>query len=103
MNIFLPGLLAVTLACSHQAHALTPSDYFGNAVASAANGKTIVIDNTTRFVNVNYRDTVTFVLPGRKVTWHFDGISSSLPLSKILELDPAQRDIIVYVASIGDL
>lgn len=103
MKFILPGLLAVTLACSYQAHALTPSDYIGTAVATAASGKTIVIDSNTRFVNVNYRDTVTFVLPGKKVTWHFDGISSSIPLTEIIGLDAAQRDIIVYVASIGDL
>lgn len=102
MKFILPGLLVVTVMCCHPAFALTPSDYFGTAVANGAAGKTIIIDSKTRYVNVNYRDTVTFVLPSKRITWHFDGISTSMPLSKLIGLDRSQPDIVIYVASIGD-
>jgi len=103
MKIILSGLLAATIALSLPVRALTPSDYFGSAVAIAPGNKTIVIDGGTRYVNVNFRDTVTFVFNGRTVAWHFDGISASVPLSKILALDPGQTGIVVYIASTGDL
>lgn len=102
MRFIRTAVLAATFVVSLPAFALTPSDYFGTEVRAATGSRTITIDRHTRYVNVDHRETVTFVLAGKSVSWHFDGISSRFPLSKIVELDASQRDIEIYVAPTVD-
>lgn len=90
---------AIATFASLSAHALTLSDQIGSAAPITAAQRTIVIDASTRAVNVAYGDTVNFISNGKSVTWTFDGIKPVIPLSTLFPADAAAGNVEIYIAS----
>jgi hypothetical protein len=95
-TLFAPLLLATVFA-STSAFALTTSDLYGSAAGPQFTGRTIVIDNTTRYLNVQHGETVTIRNGEQTISWNFDGIDQAFDLAKILPA-ASGRKIEVYVA-----
>ena len=91
-------VLAAATFASLSAQALTLSDLNGSSAASAVAQRTIVVDASTRYVNVNQGDIVTFVNNGMSVTWVFDGIKQAIPLSTLFPANAALGNIEIYIA-----
>jgi hypothetical protein len=107
------SLFAVTLsAASLSAAAAMRADLLGEpvqqptaerAVVTAVPGRTIEINGTTKWVNVNHGEVVRFVSNGREFTWYFDGVSQPRPFD-MAEIAPAGflgQGVKVYVGA-GD-
>lgn len=96
-NFFAPLMLATLLAGSSiAAYAFSPADQYGSSAVVGFSGRTIVIDSHTRYINVMHGETVTIRNGETSITWYFDGIGSSFPLSKIMPT--AGPAVEVYVA-----
>lgn len=93
-------LAAAASMGAHAAGMAQPSDY-GAAVAAQNAGKTIVLTASTKWVNVNDGDTVTFVRDGKMFTWHVDTLrgADDFKLSAIAPKDLMADNVEVYVAS----
>ncbi len=85
---------------SASSFAITKYDLLGTStpMASSPAQRTILVDSGTRWINVNYGETVRFVLPGageeNSFTWRFDGLGNQVQLS---ELFPGAAQIPIYV------
>lgn len=92
--------LAIAAACfaSLPASALSIADQYGSAIPASAgvNQRRVSIDAKLRYVNVNRGDVVSFSDGKTMLTWVFDGVSTSFPLSTIFPGMGAER-IEVYV------
>ncbi|MFL6710046.1 MAG: CzcE family metal-binding protein [Massilia sp.] len=94
---FAPFALATVLAASSvAAHAVTMSDEYGSAATGGVSNRTIVVDGSTRYINVMHGETVTIRNGDASVTWYFDGIAGAFSLSKILPA--ASPAVEIYVA-----
>jgi len=104
---FVPTVIALTLSvASLAAVAAQPrADLFGEPVSTADARRVIVINDNTKWVNVNHRDVVKFVVQGREFAWAFDGMpSGSFDLNQIAPAGTLARTVEVYVAPTdGDL
>lgn len=72
----------------------------GNAVQAAAATRTVAIMSTTKSVNVNQGDAVTFDVAGQTFTWLFDTLRSgtSFDLAEIAPHGLDVQRVRVYVA-----
>ena len=97
MKTLYAPLLIATLFASASAFALTVADEYGSAAGAVHTQRTIVIDASTRHVNVQHGETVTIRDGDLMINWTFDGIAPAFDLSTIL---PAAMDhkVEVYVA-----
>jgi hypothetical protein len=95
-TLFAPLLLATAFA-SASAFALTAADQYGSAAGAQFTQRTIVIDSTTRYVNVMHGETVTIREDDKAINWYFDGIGPVFDLSKIMPSASAGHPIRVYV------
>lgn len=97
-TIVAPMLLASLFAgASASAFALTSADQYGSAAGSQFTQRTIVIDGSTRYLNVQHGETITIRDGDTTISWHFDGIDGAFDLSKILPAASGQK-VEVYVA-----
>lgn len=95
-----PLFIAVAFASS-SAYALTTADQYGSAVNPQFTQRTIVVDASTRYVNVKHGETVTIQDGDQSVSWNFDGLRPSFMLSTILPAAAAvktRKPVQVYVA-----
>ncbi len=102
MKPFVPTVIALTLSvASLAAGAVQPPrpDLFGEPVSAAEARRVIVIDDNTKWVNVNHREVVKFVVQGREFAWAFDGMpSGSFDLNQIAPAGTLARTVRVYIA-----
>jgi hypothetical protein len=79
--------------------AVTKADLSGSPAPTAAATRTVHLDGGLRWLNVNYGETVRFVVPetGEQKTfaWRFDGIDHRVKLSEILPV--AASSMTIYV------
>jgi len=102
-NHLAPMLLAtagatIVAASSAGAFALTDADHYGVAANARFTQRTIVIDDSTRWVNVMHGETVTIRKGDTAIAWYFDGLDSAFALSKILPAADGGKPVEVYVA-----
>jgi hypothetical protein len=97
MNTIAKLLFAATLTLGTSAFAATPADLYGSAVTPAFTQRTIVIDATTRHVNVKHGEIVTFVNGANRVSWLFDGVQPSVALATIFPAAGTAASVQVYV------
>ena len=95
------GVLAAAIAAA-PSYAFTQADQLGErAPDEAMPDRVISVDSGTRWVNVNYGETVKFIVKGangeQSFAWHFDGIGEDLTLSAIDPDANLGRDIKIYV------
>ena len=78
----------------------TSADY-GYAALTAPVDCTIVVDASTKVVNVTNGETVEFKIDGQSVRWHFDTFHNEavLDLSKIAPQAAQATSVRVYVAA----
>jgi len=91
-------MVASALFASTSAFALTAADEYGSPAPVQASQRTIVVDGSTRYVNVKQGETVTIRTGDTSISWYFDGILPVFPLSKILPIPAAGKPVQVYVA-----
>ena len=96
MKIVSALALAAAFTVSASAFALTPSDLYGSPASGAAASRQVTVDSHTRYVNVKHGDVVTFTNGAQTVTWYFDGIDNTIPLSTIFPAADAQG-VQIYV------
>jgi hypothetical protein len=92
-----PVVIAALLA-SANVLALSLSDQYGSAAGPGFTGRTINVDGRTRYINVQRGETVTIRDGAHVVSWHFDGLNATFPLSKILPAAADEHPVRVYVA-----
>jgi len=104
-TLVLPLLLAGAAFASTSAQAIPrthAADYYGTLDINAAPnaGRTIKIDDHTRYVNVTDGDTVRFEVGGQSFTFTFDAWNSvnSLELSAIAPAGVSVPKVRIYVA-----
>lgn len=97
IGTIVPILIAALLA-SANVLALSLSDQYGSAAGPGFTGRTITVDGTTRYINVQRGETVTIRDGDQVVSWRFDGLNATFPLSKILPAAANERPVRVYVA-----
>ena len=101
MKPFVPTVIALTLSvASLAAGAVQPRpDLFGEPVSTTDAQRVIVVDDNTKWVNVNHREVVKFVVQGREFAWAFDGMpSGSFDLNQIAPAGTLARTVRVYIA-----
>ncbi|NML60067.1 CzcE family metal-binding protein [Massilia sp. RP-1-19] len=78
----------------------TGADY-GYVALTAPVDRTIVIDASTKVVNVTNGETVEFKIDGQSIRWHFNTFhrESVLDLSKIVPQAAQAANVRVYVAA----
>lgn len=101
MKALIAPLFVSVLFASASAFAITPSDQYGEAVATNAVQRTVIVDSTTRYINVAHGETVTIRDGDKSVQWCFDGLSGSFPLSTILPSAAGDKPVHVYVAPVN--
>jgi len=104
-TLVLPLLLAGTTFATSGAHAMSMThgaDYYGtlDTGAAANQGRTVVIDAKTRYVNVADGDTVRFESGGQSFTFTFDAWNSvnSVDLAAIAPAGVSVPKVRVYIA-----
>jgi hypothetical protein len=95
------GVLAAAIAAA-PSYAFTQGDEYGmKAPDEATPDRVITVDSGTRWVNVNYGETVKFIVRGasgeQQFAWHFDGLDDHISLSAIDPDVNLGRDIKIYV------
>jgi hypothetical protein len=95
------GVLVASIAAA-PSYALTQADRLGeNVAATDMADRVINVDSGTRWVNVNYGETVRFIVKGangeQDFAWHFDGIADPIQFSAIDPDAALGRDLKVYV------
>jgi Heavy-metal resistance protein CzcE len=100
-NIALVTLAALSLQSS-LAFAVKPSDYYGEAVSGIPGTRTVVLSNSTKYLNVTNRDVVRLVHGARNVVWKFDGIKDDFNLQEVLPADLVDHKVMVYVNHIDE-
>lgn len=101
MKPFVPTVIALTLSvASLAAGAVLPRpDLFGEPVSTTDAQRVIVVNDDTKWVNVNHREVVKFVVQGREFAWAFDGMpSGSFDLNQIAPAGTLARTVRVYIA-----
>jgi hypothetical protein len=111
MKLLFPRLVVLTLSAASlwAEAALKPSDLLGEpaqapslerAIVTAVAGRTITIDDKTKWVNVQHFEVVRFVSNGREFTWYFDGVAQPGPfdLAQIAPAGFVDHGVTVYVA-----
>lgn len=73
---------------------------FGSAVQAPAATRSVVISPSTKYVNVDQGDVVTFQIEGNAFTWQFDTLrpDASFDLSAIVPTGVNAHGVRVYVA-----
>lgn len=92
--------VAAALGAAVPAFANHPSaaGKYGTPVHGAAADRTIVIDPSAKWVNVNRNETVRFVVGGTSFTWRFDTLNqSAIELDKIAPAGMLDRPVKAYV------
>jgi hypothetical protein len=95
--------LVIAGAMSPAAVLATPSsprpEYGAPSLTSAAT-RTITVTSSTKYVNVDQGDVVTFVVNGKSFTWQFDTLrpSDSFDLSAIAPSGVSAPLVTIYVA-----
>ena len=75
-----------------------PTDLLGTPVQSAAAAdRTVSIDASTRWINVNQGEVVKFVAGGKEFAWTFDGVPSSFQLNQVAPEGALDHDVNVTV------
>jgi hypothetical protein len=99
MKTIINLIIAASCIASVSAFAVTSADLYGSAAKPGFEQRTIVVDSHTRHVNVKHGETVTLSNGANSVSWHFDGIRSAIPLSKILPATAVgqEEEVEVYV------
>jgi hypothetical protein len=100
-NIAYAGVLVSALAAA-PSYAFTQGDRIGEKASDEATvDRVISVDSGTRWVNVNYGDTVKFIVKGtngeQDFSWHFDGLGENLNLSAIDPDASLGRNLKIYV------
>jgi hypothetical protein len=95
------GVLAAAIAAA-PSYAFTQADEYGaKAPDEATPDRVITVDSGTRWVNVNYGETVKFIVKGtngeQDFAWRFDGLDEHMALSAIDPEANLGRDIKIYV------
>ncbi|WP_298856807.1 CzcE family metal-binding protein [uncultured Aquimonas sp.] len=72
--------------------------YYGQVAATAAMGKTVDL-GSTKYLNVEYGETITFRNAGRQFSWTFNGLDRrSVDVSKIAPPGFTSKPFVVYIA-----
>lgn len=94
------GLVAVAAHASVQAADMAPAGAsHGAPVADDAANRTVTITPSTKWVNVNDGDTVTFVEGDQHFTWHFATLRGpeKIKLSAIAPQNAGADNVVIYV------
>lgn len=97
--IFAVAALGPLTAMAHEGERhVDPS--FGYAVQAPAATRTVVVAPSTKYVNVDQGDVVTFLIDGNAFTWQFDTLRSetSFDLAEIVPVGVNVHGVRVYVA-----
>lgn len=98
MKLFFKLVLVLSLLIGHHLANAAPSmPLFGEIVPSSAD-RTVMIDNSPRWVNVTGGEVVKFVMHDKSFTYNFNGISGNVQLSQIAPNGFVITDVTVYVA-----
>ena len=96
------ALASIALLAAAPAFALDKPHYIGSRLTPAAASeatRTIVVNNQTRWVNVDHGETVLFLVDGptgrKPEVWRFDGIDLRFPFSEVSA--DAPRGVLVYI------
>jgi hypothetical protein len=91
--------VACLLACT-AAGAVVPVRLLGDASSPSQAGRTIVITQGTKYVNVTGGDVVNFVSNGQAFSWHFDGPPElgSFALNRVAPPGALDHNVTAYVA-----
>ena len=89
--------LVVSGACLHLHAATLALKLLGEPVSSERADRTVVIDEKTRFVQVDSGQTVKFVAGDKIFSWHFDGPQGPFELAQIAPPGTLNRRIPGYV------
>lgn len=95
-------IIAAAIAASSGAYAsVNQHPPLGMAASAAGADRQITINATTKWVNVNNGDTVTFNVNGKTFTWHFDTLHAeeAFDLSQIAPEGVDVGMVTVYVGS----
>ena len=101
MKRTIKATLAAAVLTSGSAFALTQSDMAGSVANGAPVERTIVVQPNTRWINVNYGETVALVVPGPQgheaVAWRFDGHANRLRVGDIYADAGNAANVPIYV------
>jgi hypothetical protein len=99
LSLFAGAAFAAASAQAMQ-HPRTAADY-GSVVMNAGSGRTIDIDENTRYVNVKNGETVRFNVNGQSFSFNFDAWPNeeSVALSTIAPAGVAVPNVQVYIAA----
>jgi hypothetical protein len=93
-------LTAAMLLATSLAIAAPRADLLGTPAPSFAAGRTIVLSDNTRYVNVKSGEIVRFMVDGKAFTWNFNGPQdiSSGHLNRVTPGGFLNHNVNVYVA-----
>jgi hypothetical protein len=105
MKIITNAVFAVLIASALSPAAVLASQtnsksYYGHPSQPNAATRTVVVTSSTKYVNVDQDDVVTFVVNGNSFTWQFDTLrpSDSVDLSSIAPREVSVPAVSIYVA-----
>lgn len=94
------GMTAATVA-TFSASAETfrnGESFYGQASRTAAGARVVNLDKTTKYINVEYGETVTFRGQGKEFSWTFDGLDHRpVDIRKVAPAGFAATPLMVYV------
>jgi hypothetical protein len=82
--------------------ASTQSEYYGEQAPGWPVARTIVLSDTTRYLNVTRWEVVRLVHGDAEITWKFDGLNTVFNLQDIVPTNISSHRIIVYIAPRDD-
>src|SRR5437762_2359066 len=100
MNRRLLPIAILGLTAAMAARAAVPTKLLGDTIPPEQATRTIRIDQDTRYVNVNYGDTVRFQVNGQEFGFNFDGASdaTSFDLRQVAPVGTVDHQVEVYIA-----
>ena len=97
------AVLTLSAAALSAGAATMSTDLLGEPAQASAAVRTLVINGTTKYVNVKHGEVIRFVANGREFVWNFDGLAQPQPfdLSQIAPAGAVDHSVTVYV-ELGD-
>jgi hypothetical protein len=103
MNKTSASLIIVALALPASGGCASPkSEYYGEQAPGWPTTRTVVLSDTTRFLNVTRWEVIRLVHDDAEITWKFDGLKTVFDLQEIVPADITSHRIVVYIAPRDD-
>jgi hypothetical protein len=96
--VIIAASVIVLGAASIAANAATNSGLIGESAPTISAGRTIVLDSSTKWANVDHGETVKFVINGQEFAVTFDGVAEPVDLRQFAPAGVLDHQVEIYVA-----